>query len=104
MRSIAREFMLNGAISREGIEWHEGRHDFHVVDLFDQLMDDCAGEMTEVGDESGDPWRAPSPLCEGAEVNQMETRCKNAILGRMRTRTQRPGGLYFKERGLYFKE
>eukprot|EP00971_Amphidinium_carterae_P038833 763116-Amphidinium_carterae.1 len=42
--------MLKGTLSRNNIEWHDGRHD-----LFDQLMDDCAGEMAEVCDEVGEP-------------------------------------------------
>eukprot|EP00971_Amphidinium_carterae_P147026 2913583-Amphidinium_carterae.1 len=45
MRSIARALTMNGTLSRGDIEWHDGRHD-----LFDQLMDDCAGEMAESGD------------------------------------------------------
>eukprot|EP00971_Amphidinium_carterae_P047823 941663-Amphidinium_carterae.1 len=37
MRSVARALTMKGTLSREDIEWHDGRHD-----LFDQLMDDCA--------------------------------------------------------------
>eukprot|EP00971_Amphidinium_carterae_P076891 1518926-Amphidinium_carterae.3 len=33
------------SVARADIEWHDGRHD-----LFDQLMDDCAGEMAECSD------------------------------------------------------
>eukprot|EP00971_Amphidinium_carterae_P338355 6475626-Amphidinium_carterae.2 len=50
LRSIARALTLKGTLSRDSIEWHDGRHD-----LFDQLMDDCAGEMADVGDEVGEP-------------------------------------------------
>eukprot|EP00971_Amphidinium_carterae_P214423 4255322-Amphidinium_carterae.1 len=45
LRSIARALTMKGTLSRSDIEWHDGRHD-----LFDQLMDDCAGEMAEFGD------------------------------------------------------
>eukprot|EP00971_Amphidinium_carterae_P147797 2929613-Amphidinium_carterae.1 len=37
LRSIARALTMKGTLSRNNIEWHDGRHD-----LFDQLMDDCA--------------------------------------------------------------
>eukprot|EP00971_Amphidinium_carterae_P154222 3058647-Amphidinium_carterae.1 len=43
MRSVARALTMKGSLCREDIEWHDGRHD-----LFDQLMDDCAGEMGEI--------------------------------------------------------
>eukprot|EP00971_Amphidinium_carterae_P151438 3002532-Amphidinium_carterae.1 len=43
MRSVARALTMKGTLSRSEIEWHDGRHD-----LFDQLMDDCAGEIGDV--------------------------------------------------------
>eukprot|EP00971_Amphidinium_carterae_P023945 472394-Amphidinium_carterae.2 len=36
---------MKGTLIRGDTEWHDGRHD-----LFDQIMDDCAGEMAECGD------------------------------------------------------
>eukprot|EP00971_Amphidinium_carterae_P183522 3642788-Amphidinium_carterae.1 len=44
LRSIARALTMNGTLNRSDIEW-QIRHD-----LFDQLMDDCAGEMAECCD------------------------------------------------------
>eukprot|EP00971_Amphidinium_carterae_P113983 2258523-Amphidinium_carterae.1 len=33
---------MKGTLSRGDIEWHDGGHD-----LYDQLLDDCAGKMEE---------------------------------------------------------
>eukprot|EP00971_Amphidinium_carterae_P242009 4804924-Amphidinium_carterae.4 len=45
MRSVARAFTLSGTVQLEDVEWHDDRQE-----LFDQLMDDCAGECAMMGD------------------------------------------------------